>query len=595
MQKHNNDSLLLANGVKPEVIPFYQLWLELLDARTLDIYQYRILYPINALEELLEVIEKTIDGVYTNDANLEFCREESLSIIKKDLVMESQFKLIQTQLLSALGTKPKELADKYRLRARVRCIYKQIKDTYIIKTFDELKDSILCGDIEKMSQLANCIASQAVTRGWSTKALLDLMRFFRSKKEFDEQWNDFVRRLNDDIKSDHKVIISVPFLPNSEEEIVKMTIALGKLGIEPQTHDEVVSLMPNVTDLRTLLNAEKKYFVVDVKAYDIYSAAHLALCKVSDKLNLASFYNLIGAWKISSITMVSINLASNYHRSLTANSLYQTYDYLDSSNIIFDATKRIYMDNRYNEICGKLQGAFGYANISRSSLVQEEKYMNLWVALESLSRTKMYSDIISCVKETVPAAEVQRYLYRVVRNFVEDCARCNVSIKKLGNEIDVHQESKQKMVCEVITVLKNPCDYEILQENCRVNTLLRYRVACVRDLVTDIDKMAEKIKNHYEKVRWQIQRLYRIRNEIVHSALQERSLLLVYIEHLYDYLSKYIAEIVTCVDENKYETIEETLCHIKGNYELFDSLSKDDRSKSLLSDILDTGVIDLFQ
>lgn len=51
-----------------------------------------------------------------------------------------------------------------------------------------------------------------------------------------------------------------------------------------------------------------------------------------------------------------------------------------------------------------MTGAFGYANISRASLFQEEKYMNLWVALESLARTRMYPDIISNVKQTVPAA-----------------------------------------------------------------------------------------------------------------------------------------------------------------------------------------------
>ena len=52
--------------------------------------------------------------------------------------------------------------------------------------------------------------------------------------------------------------------------------------------------------------------------------------------------------------------------------------------------------------------------------------MNLWVALESLARTDMYADIISCVKDTVPAAVCIRYIYRIVRNYVEDCSRCGI-------------------------------------------------------------------------------------------------------------------------------------------------------------------------
>lgn len=61
--------------------------------------------------------------------------------------------------------------------------------------------------------------------------------------------------------------------------------------------------------------------------------------------------------------------------------LYQTYDYIDSSGRIFEDTKNIFLDDTKKEIREKLQRSFGYTNISRASLFQEEKYMNLWVAL----------------------------------------------------------------------------------------------------------------------------------------------------------------------------------------------------------------------
>ena len=51
-----------------------------------------------------------------------------------------------------------------------------------------------------------------------------------------------------------------------------------------------------------------------------------------------------------------------------------------------------------------------------------------------------------------------------------------------------------------------------------------------------------KIENHYRHIYWQIQRLYRIRNEIAHAALREQVSLIVYLEHLYHYLSTYISE-----------------------------------------------------
>ena len=53
--KKQNDMQLKRLGVTDKVIPFYQIWQELVNEKTLDIYQYRILTSLSALEELAEV------------------------------------------------------------------------------------------------------------------------------------------------------------------------------------------------------------------------------------------------------------------------------------------------------------------------------------------------------------------------------------------------------------------------------------------------------------------------------------------------------------------------------------------------------------
>ena len=185
---------------------------------------------------------------------------------------------------------------------------------------------------------------------------------------------------------------------------------LNQLGLELKSHPEIVAQYESIGDIGQLIKAEKKYFRIDVNAKDIYSASHIAISKLATVLNLASFYNLVDAWDLKSVVFVTINNVNSYHRSFTAESLYATYDYLDSSGRVFESTRKIFADGSKRSICDRLQGAFSYTNISRSSLFQEEKYMNLWVALESLARTNMYSNIISNVKETVPAAICIRYI-----------------------------------------------------------------------------------------------------------------------------------------------------------------------------------------
>lgn len=378
-----------------------------------------------------------------------------------------------------------------------------------------------------------------------------MLRFFTQNKPFDTQWDDFKSELLNTSLFTHDILINVPFAQLSGAQQAQALDTLGRLGLDLKTHAEIVSEYSAISDIGALIKAEKRYFRVSVEAKDIYSAAHIAISQLATVLNLASFYRLVDAWDLKSVVIVAINTVTSYHRSFTAESLYATYDYLDSSGRIFESTRRIFSDPAKQAVRDKLQGAFSYTNISRASLFQEEKYMNLWVALESLSRTNMYSNIISNIRETVPAAICIRYVYRIVRNFVEDCKRCRVTLSFGSVSVDIDQPTKQKMVKETIAVFQDPAIYAQLLAACNCNSLLHHRCSEVHKLLTDIDFAFQKIDNHYNRIYWQVQRLYRIRNEIAHAALQERTSLVVYIEHLNDYLSTYIAEIVTCISEKR--------------------------------------------
>lgn len=422
MLKDNNDEQLRRKGVMEKLIPFYQIWQELVNEKTLDIYQYRILTSLSALEELSEVLRKTLTGVFINDANVEACREETLFILNTDAIMEKYYKGVVNRLKFSLGSRPKTDAEKHRLLAQVSYVINEISPSYEKNAVTELKNSILMGSIKDIEFYSNVVASQAAHNGWSSRALIDLLRFFREDKEYDEQWNLFEEAILSREKNIHDVLIHIPFRNQRNSDNSDTLSVLSNLGLDVYTYEQLVQDFSYLKDIRSLLNAEKRYFYVQVYAFDVYSAAHSAIRKISDQLNMASFYNLVSAWDLSSVSIVSINSTNKYHKSLNAEQLYKTYDYLDSSSKVFEYTRNIFADENKKELREKLTGSFGYANISRASLFQEEKYMNLWVALESLARTKMYQDIISNVKQTVPAAMSLRYIYRIVRNYVEDCS-----------------------------------------------------------------------------------------------------------------------------------------------------------------------------
>ncbi len=593
MLKRNNDSKLVINNVPEVCIPFYQVWQELVDGRTLDVYQCRVLTSLSALKELDSIIVKTLSGLFNSDANIEACREETLYILNQDIILERHNKPILNRLRASLGKKPSSTAEKNRLLHQIRYALKEIDATYLEISLEELKASIIRKNVGEIEKFANIVASQAIYSGWSSHALSDLLRIFRQENEFDAKWDKFKTELINLTVIEHHVLINIPF-PNQSTADQEVSLnSLSKLGLNIKTYEQIVTEFAEVSDIRNLTKSGKRYFHVIVNAKDIYAASHTAITQISEQLNLASFYNLVSAWDLKSVVIVSINSQSKYHREFTASELYETHDYIDSSSKIFENTRLIFIDENKHAIRDKLQGSFGYTNISRASLFQEEKYMNLWVALESLARTDMYSDIISNVKETVPAAMSLRYIYRVVRNFVEDCGRCGIKFDFSACSINMQQETKQKLVRETIYVLHDSVLFSELKDKCKVNSLLSHRVNIIRCLVTDVEYAKSKVENHYKRVNWQIQRLYRIRNEIAHAALREQASLIVYIEHLYDYLSTYISEIVTCLTEKGLATIEDALCSIKDNYDVFIALAISN-DKSIVEDsVLMTGIINL--
>lgn len=593
MLRGQNDEVLIQKNVNEIVIPFYQIWQEMVNEKTMDIYQYRILTSLSALEELADVLRKTMAGIFTNDANIESCREETLYILNSDMIMEKYYKAIANRLRFGIGQKLKTDAEKTRLYALVKYAVIEIAVKYEWYAVEELKSSILAGNLKEISMYANIVASQAVHKGWSSQALNNLLRFFRNEKTFDEQWSLFKETILKTEQQRQDVLIHIPFRNQKNGDALSTLVILKNLGLETYTYEQLIVEFSEISDIGSLLNAEKKYFRVQVSSFDVYTAAHKAIRKISDLLNLGSFYNLVSAWDLSSVSFIVINDTNKYHKAFNAEKLYKTYDYLDSSGKVFEYTKNIFIDDNKVALREKLTGAFGYANISRASLFQEEKYMNLWVALESLARTRMYPDIISNVKQTVPAAMSLRYIYRIVRNYVEDCIRCEVGFDFPNHYIDMNQETKQKMVKETIEVFRTPELYNILLQKSEVNSLLKYRTETVYKILNDMVILKDKVKNHHDRIEWQIQRLYRIRNEIVHSALQNETSLIMYIEHLYDYLSTYITEIVTCISERQESILEETLAVIKDNYDVFIAFMEKGEYQLVVEKVLNAGVINL--
>ena len=598
MKKSFNNVDLNEKNVDPKYFLFYKLWLELTDEKTLDTYQFKIMNTISALEELKKVLVQRLNRYHSDNKNIEECSKELLQLVGKDYVLREQYPVIKNRLLSHLGTTCNTDALQRTLIHQINYCLKIIEKDYFEKLILSLEESIENNVVAEIIGKTNQLVSCCVARGWSAKALGKIISILNDTGSHPENWNHFKNRiLNKDLDK-YRICIPLCIRPisaagqKSIDALEKVKIRIRDMGISLVNGQNIIDEYP---DLKENVKNNQPYVDIRENSYDVYSASHRAISTYADVLNALSFYNLVEAWNIRDVSWIAVNTTNGYKCLLKSRDLYSTYDYLEGASRIFRSSEELDKSTK-GTLKAKLRATYSYANIGKVSYAQEDKYINLWVALESLCRTDMYPNIISNVLETVPAALCSKYIYRCIRNFAEDCLRCGVNFDLSVKNIQLKHPDKKKVVEEIISALNNNELYNEMLDKCAVNSLLSERCKEMYKLATDAEIMFSRIDQHYSNVKWQLSRLYRIRNEIAHSALNDTVSLLQYIEHLEDYLTTFVAEIIQCWEDHRDSDVEEIFEMIKDNYREYSDIrgaKKNANPKTLLGDLRETGIIAL--
>ena len=601
MLKNYNDEYFKKRGINETgFIFFLQRCLEIFEPRTLDSYQYSITNIMVGMKEYIGVVEKTLDETFLTADNADICRLELLRTVTDDHILEKYNKALCDRIKVNLGSKIKKDEKSKLLRAKCEISYalKLIEPNYENWLMNELLRNISETDYKKIEKHTKVFASFCICNGWTPRGVSSLVnRIFLANGEIDinSSWIKFVEELNKE--QEFTVYINLKLdtkgIATNDNEVIEL---IKKLGITILEYDEILLKHNNIDKSKLPIKSEKKYMLFVNKAKDVQAAALEAVKNLNSKITILAFYNKLSSWSLKDLDGFVVMNETTYIWQFKIDNLYKTYLFLDSSNKVFENAMKVYSrnDKEVRLTNNALKGVFNYTNISLSSAFPEEKFMNLWIALESFMRTGQYSNIISHIKEVLPAIVSKRYIYRIVRNFAEDCIRCNVKLNLIYEEINLEDASKQNMVKSIIKCIREDDSYEQIKSVSSVNTLLMYRLSELKDILKDNQTVIDKIKKYYETVSWHIQRLYRIRNEIAHSALKDDNYLVTYIEHLYDYLAILITEIVFVCSESKIESIEEIFPYLKDNYEAFMSIQEGRRV--VVADFqLEDGIIDYLQ
>lgn len=159
-----------------------------------------------------------------------------------------------------------------------------------------------------------------------------------------------------------------------------------------------------------------------------------------------------------------------------------------------------------NKIIASLQ----YHNIAMENQNEVTRFVNMWVALESLVEIDDKKTIIDQICSYVSSSNATRYVFN----------RCLAFSKDLGKIYSPKRFAPMKndQVLEKLLLPEEQIGSEILSK-LDANPLLRLQISeTIENIFSDRNKLKNRCDEHKQNIDWQLRRIYKVRNYIVHDG-----------------------------------------------------------------------------
>ncbi|BDY40949.1 hypothetical protein [Escherichia coli] len=199
----------------------------------------------------------------------------------------------------------------------------------------------------------------------------------------------------------------------------------------------------------------------------------------------------------------------------------------------------------------------------------ENQLLNLWIALESLvptdTKSKDQATIEHITASIIPFLNIT-YIDSLIDNLTRDLLLWNRHI--LNSHLKGIPGAKAKHKLANIMILP---EYESVRESLsakfRDYTLLSDRFEYIKNIVSSPESIKSTLDNHKLRLEWQLRRIYRTRNNIVHSGKGGKFTPLL-VEHTHNYLDKVFEILVMLASKpRKIRSVTQGFRYVKIIYE----------------------------
>lgn len=547
----------LEYNVNPLERIFLDKSIECLFSNSIDSYRLRLHNPKTLIEELITVINSSINGVLTNNDYVEFTSKELKKILNdnNDILI---FKSVSKKHYLDILNKPNR--NNYKIIQQSSKLILKYNQEYFSNVFNEIynifssytsfenKKRVLDLNIEKdfnllqkkLIVLIDYLYIELLNIGFSKQYLYKIFQsifiYHRNPStNFDLQFQIFENLINKENEK-YKIIFSIKdksFLFHELKKIDERYFLVDK-----KERNKLKSIISEEGKNYLEKNSDNILFGIEYSTKDHFKAVQLSIDKLSKDLDI---YHLGYNNKHYKVEAHCLTIGENEPNKATAvPSNFQIDGKFNSNTAIFnnllEKIKKLKETNIDEDSYQKILSAIRYYRTGSESPELETKLLNYWIGLEFIF-TSFHSEekTINRIRNYFPICHSLIYVKRNLYDYHKTLGRLNVS-----SSIIDYSES--------LNYLLNNQVYDTIKNNTK-SQLLKFRSDYFQKWYQEPNKINEVLDRHKNNVEWNITRLYRIRNEIVHNAAIKNGIY-THISHLKYYLSFILNSILNFMTEN---------------------------------------------
>lgn len=535
---------------------------EMLFDYTLDTYKPNALNVHSLIHESLEISEKIKEGAI-KESNYEHIRDELTMSFKKDITLKKILKDKHFHYLCLI----KESKSHEELKVVLDSLHYYLSNKKYFELLKAtLKEEVKAGNSKSnIFSIARAFITEILEYGYEKSYIYSVVNstFFNKKKSVESlnSLDYFFEQFN--FKTSKFI---VTFICSKEFESIKDSIREFDLKITKKQPK-----LPNINASKKFLESkfENCIFIIanEVEALDHAAARNIAERKLIFISDLFSFYNHQLKLQIASNAYVcnkNSGYCLNLSRQTDAIKKGQDLTPKDVSETVGTLRKNMALNDRS---LYQFTKAVQLHRLAIDANELENQLLDLWAAIETLISIQPNSNknrIQQIVDFLAPVLSVN-YMKKLLTELKKDLDLWNPKMtEKILSEVIEVSNPIEKLGLLIATTNYEQ-QFKELDEALNEFPLLKNRIGTYSKWCKTDKELQSLLERHCLKVSWQIRRIYRARNSIIHNGEKPHQLEIL-VENLHSYVDSCIKGISDLVIEKSGESVSQFFIETKVAY-----------------------------